>query len=176
MQLIWTALPNDATGMVASIYWRGITNFYSSVHSVILHSLSYLRLPLSHLHLPGNLYLTPYRIAANNLLHFAYSWGHRLLILLYLAETEIKNDNKDKRTSIVNICHLPGPLPFSFKTTIMDLNFFNILTFVIFVGYFCLSGSPSYACLDPETPKKYFCLFVDFIVPCLLILLRLVKL
>jgi hypothetical protein len=70
-----------------------------------------LRLP-PHLHLSRHLYLPPYLhlprhllttsislhykekhkiflMGANNLLRLAYSWGHRLKIVVYLAETEI---------------------------------------------------------------------------------------
>jgi hypothetical protein len=63
----------------------------------VSHSL-YL---LSHLHLPCHLHILisislhcteKHKIfitGANNLLRFAYSWGHRLKIVLYLAEMEI---------------------------------------------------------------------------------------
>jgi hypothetical protein len=83
-----------------------------------------------------------------------------------------RNGNKERQQRQKNIDreHLSSSRPPSFLIQDYyygpEFLFFNILTFVIFVGYFCLSGSPSYACLDPETPKKYFCLFVDFIVPC----------
>ncbi len=59
----------------------------------------------------------------------AYSWGHCLLILVYLAETEIhknKDDSKIKRQKNIdrhdpipmpNTCHLPDPPWFLLQTT-----------------------------------------------------------
>jgi hypothetical protein len=89
-----------------------------------LHSFSYLRLPistsptqspspspsLSPLPSPSSS-PSPFiikkknksKLGANNLLRFAYSWGHCLKIVLYLTESEIlklktKGKLKDKRT------------------------------------------------------------------------------
>jgi hypothetical protein len=42
-------------------------------------------------------------MGANNSLRFAYSWGHRLKIVLYLAENGSTAKLKDKRTSIATI-------------------------------------------------------------------------
>jgi hypothetical protein len=66
-----------------------------------LHLPRHLHL-LPYLHLPRHLYLLATSISlhyaekhkifltgANNLLRLAYSWGHRLKIVVYLAETEI---------------------------------------------------------------------------------------
>ena len=87
-------------------------SFYLSVSVLSAISVSQsLHLP-PHLHLPRHLHLFPYlhlprqllatsislhntekhkifMTGANNLLRLAYSWGHRLKIVVYLAETEI---------------------------------------------------------------------------------------
>ncbi len=63
------------------------------------------------------------------LLRFIYSWGHRLLFLIYLAETEIHWNEDHKKIKqqtnldrhgprpIANACHLPDRTCFSLQTT-----------------------------------------------------------
>ncbi len=106
--------------------------------SLYLHSLSYLRLPISTSPFPSpspfpslspspsispsssqtlSPSITQKIIIKNGDGQFAcgvsYSWGHRLKIMLYLAETEYietKGDNKIKRQKNID-SHNPRPLP-----------------------------------------------------------------
>ncbi len=69
---------------------------------------------------------------------FAYSWGHRLLILVYLAETEIHWNGDDWKTKqqtnldrhgrrpIANICHLPDPTCSHYRLPLSGLDCWTV--------------------------------------------------
>jgi hypothetical protein len=105
-QQIRTASPIGARCIVASIYWRRNNllsfSFYISVSVLSAISVSQSLHLLPHIHLPRHLHLLAtsislhytekhkiFKTGASNLLRLAYSWGHCLKIVVYLAETEI---------------------------------------------------------------------------------------